>query len=310
MTSIDVIIPAFNEEECLDELVKLLLQLFDLESEYTWRAIIVENGSQDRSWLVLQRLCAMDPRITAVRLSRNFHMDGGLTAGLDFATADAAVFMTADLQDPPEAVSDFVRQWEKGAHNVYGLVTERQGTSRLRRFNSQASYWLANRLTAGRMPRNASDFRLMDRQLYETLRGLDERNRFMRGLAPWAGFESAAVPCHGRRVSPDFPGVQPSGLRPSRPCHLRPHLPTAPSDLPGRHRLFCPLRAVLSGLCGRLAHPRSPVRRVWQSGVVGTAGIRDLDGHDGHDGRVHESDLRRGQGPAELRRSADVGHRA
>ncbi len=194
MTSIDVIIPAFNEEECLDELVRRLLQLFDLESEYTWRAIIVENGSQDRSWLVLQRLCAMDPRITAVRLSRNFHMDGGLTAGLDFATADAAVFMTADLQDPPEAVSDFVRQWEKGVHNVYGLVTERQGTSRLRRFNSQAFYWLANRLTAGRMPRNASDFRLMDRQLYETLRGLDERNRFMRGLVSWAGFESAAVP--------------------------------------------------------------------------------------------------------------------
>jgi dolichol-phosphate mannosyltransferase len=191
---IDVIVPAYNEEGCLDELVRRLLSMFDEESDYDWRAVIVENGSVDMSWPILQRLCATDARITAVRLSRNFHMDGGLTAGLDFATGDAVVFMTADLQDPPEAIPAFVRQWEKGAHNVYGLVTERQGTSFLRRINSQAFYWLANRLTAGRMPRNASDFRLMDRALYETLRGLDERNRFMRGLVSWAGFESASVP--------------------------------------------------------------------------------------------------------------------
>jgi polyisoprenyl-phosphate glycosyltransferase len=191
---IDVVIPAYNEEECLEALVARLQMLFDAETAYEWRAIIVENGSKDMSWPILQRLCASDARVTAVRLSRNFHMDGGLTAGLDFATGDAVVFMTADLQDPPEAIPAFLREWEKGAHNVYGLVTERQGTGWLRKLNSQAFYWLANRLTAGRMPRNASDFRLMDRALYETLRGLDERNRFMRGLVAWAGFESAAVP--------------------------------------------------------------------------------------------------------------------
>jgi dolichol-phosphate mannosyltransferase len=191
---IDVIVPAYNEEGCLDELVRRLLLMFEDEDEYDWRAVIVENGSEDLSWPILQRLCASDSRITAVRLSRNFHMDGGLTAGLDYATGDAVVFMTADLQDPPEAIPAFLREWEKGAHNVYGLVTERQGTGWLRKLNSQAFYWLANRLTAGRMPRNASDFRLMDRSLYETLRGLDERNRFMRGLVSWAGFESAAVP--------------------------------------------------------------------------------------------------------------------
>ena len=121
-------------------------------------------------------------------------MDGGLTAGLEFATADAVVFMAADLQDPPEVIPEFLRHWEAGVHNVYGLVTERRGTGPLRRFNSQAFYWLANKLTSGRMPRNVSDFRLMDRRLYETLRGMDERNRFMRGLAAWAGFESIGVP--------------------------------------------------------------------------------------------------------------------
>lgn len=194
MKSVDVVIPAYNEEDCVEELVRRLGLLFDSEDNYRWRAIIVENGSMDRTWQLLQQANARDPRITVVKLSRNFHMDGGLTAGLEYATADAVVFMTADLQDPPEAVHDFLRAWEDGADNVYGLVTEREGTGPIRRFNSRAFYFIANRMTDGRMPKNASDFRLMDRRLYETLRDLDERNRFMRGLVAWAGFESVSIP--------------------------------------------------------------------------------------------------------------------
>lgn len=194
MKTIDIVIPAYNEEDCVEELVRRLSLLFDREATYKWRAIIVENGSTDKTWELLQIAAKNDERITAVRLSRNFHMDGGLTAGLDFVTADAAVFMTADLQDPPEAISDFLRVWEQGIHNVYGKVGERQGTGPLRRFNSQAYYLLANKLTGGLITRNASDFRLMDRKLYETVRNLDERNRFMRGLVAWSGFASQAVP--------------------------------------------------------------------------------------------------------------------
>lgn len=192
--SIDIIIPAYNEEDCVDELGRRLGLLFDLESDYDWRAIIVENGSKDATWPLLQRLAEHDPRITVVRLSRNFGADGGITAGLAFATGDAAVFMTADLQDPPEAISLFLREWEKGADNVYGIVTERQGSSWLRRLNSRAFYALANSLTNGRMTKNASDFRLMDRRFYEALRELNERNRFMRGLVAWTGFDSVGVP--------------------------------------------------------------------------------------------------------------------
>jgi dolichol-phosphate mannosyltransferase len=194
MKTVDIVIPAYNEEDCVEELVRRLTILFDKESAYSWRAIIVENGSTDRTWELLELAGNADKRITTIRLSRNFHMDGGLTAGLDFVTADAAVFMTADLQDPPEAISDFLRVWEQGIHNVYGKVSERNGTGPLRRLNSQAYYFLANKLTGGLITRNASDFRLMDKKLYETVRNLDERNRFMRGLVAWAGFTSQAVP--------------------------------------------------------------------------------------------------------------------
>lgn len=191
--SIDVIIPAYNEEGCVQELVRRLTAVFDAESGYDWRAIIVENGSVDSTWPLLRQAHRADSRFTIVRLARNFHMDGGLTAGLEFATGDACVFMTADLQDPPEVIPAFVREWEAGYDNVYGRVTKREGTSAMRKFNSQAFYFLANRMTAGRLTRNASDFRLMDRMLYQTLRDLDESNRFMRGLVAWSGFQSIAV---------------------------------------------------------------------------------------------------------------------
>ena len=193
MKTVDIVIPAYNEEDCVEELARRLKILFDKESTYQWRAILVENGSSDRTWKLLENIAVEDKRFSIVQLSRNFHMDGGLTAGLEFVTADAAVFMTADLQDPPEAISDFLRVWEKGIHNVYGRVSERIGTGPLRKFNSQAYYFLANKFTGGLITRNASDFRLMDRKLYETVRNLDERNRFMRGLVAWAGFTSEAV---------------------------------------------------------------------------------------------------------------------
>ena len=191
---IEVVVPAYNEEDCIQELAARLLAVFDANPEYDWNTIIVENGSADATWSLLQDAANSDSRIKVLRLARNFGMDGGLTAGLSYATGDAVVFMTADLQDPPEAIPEFVREWEAGFDNVYGLVTERQGTGPVRKMNSQIFYWLAGSLSDGKLVRNASDFRLMDRRLYESLRDMDERNRFMRGLVAWTGFESRAVP--------------------------------------------------------------------------------------------------------------------
>ena len=191
---ISIIVPAYNESECVDELARRLQTLFIEESEYVWECVIVENGSTDDTWLKLKRIHQEDSRFKIVRLARNFLMDGGLTAGLAYVTGDACVFMTADLQDPPEMISVFLRKWEEGFENVYGVVTERRGTGPIRTMNSKAYYWLAGKLTDNRMPKNASDFRLLDRRVYEALRTMEERNRFMRGLVAWVGFESIGVP--------------------------------------------------------------------------------------------------------------------
>lgn len=191
---ITCIIPAYNESECVDELARRLAQVFDSEPAYDFEALIVENGSEDDTMDKLLVIHEADPRFNILQLARNFRMDGGLTAGLNVVDADAVVLMTADLQDAPEFIPELIRKWEEGYENCYGVVTERRGTGPIRTLNSRLFYWLAGKLTHDRITKNASDFRLVDRKVYEAVRSMDERNRFVRGLFSWVGFKSIGVP--------------------------------------------------------------------------------------------------------------------
>jgi dolichol-phosphate mannosyltransferase len=190
---ISVIVPAFNEELCIEELARRLTLVFVDNPKYHFETLIVENGSTDRTWDLLKTIHAQDTRFKVIRLARNFRMDGGITAGLNFAKGDAVVFMTADLQDPPELITEFIKMWEEGFENVYMQVSKRVGTGPLRTFNSRAFYWLAGKLTDNRIPKNVSDYRLLDRKVYESVRGMNERNRFVRGLVAWVGFKSIGI---------------------------------------------------------------------------------------------------------------------
>ena len=201
---ISLIIPAYNEEDCVDELFNRLDAVFATEPQYDFEVVIVENGSIDSTWVKLQAIAEKDSRFKILKLSRNFRMDGGLTAGLDFIRGDACVLMTADLQDPPELIPQFLRYWEQGYENIFGVITKREGTGPIRTMNSKLFYWLAGKLTDGRIPRNASDFRLVDRKVYEAVKSMTERNRFVRGLFAWAGFNSIGVPMER---PPRFGGV-------------------------------------------------------------------------------------------------------
>ena len=190
---ISVIVPAYNEEACIEELARQLTAVFAVNDRYDFEVLIIENGSVDRTWEILQTINARDSRFKVIRLARNFRMDGGITAGLDYATGDAVVFMTADLQDPPELITEFIKKWEEGYENIYMHVLKRRGTGPIRSFNSSAFYWLAGKLTDNRIPKNVSDYRLLDRKVYEAVRSMRERNRFVRGLVAWVGFKSIGV---------------------------------------------------------------------------------------------------------------------
>lgn len=190
---ISIVIPAYNERDNIQPLAARLQNVFAKNANYDFEVIVVENGSQDDSFEKLLAVHEQDNRFKVLQLARNFRMDGGLTAGMHYANGDALVIMTADLQDPPELISDFIHKWEEGYENVYGIVTKRVGTNWLRRLNSHLFYSIANFITDGMIPKNVSDFRLVDRKVYKTINTLEERNRFVRGLFAWVGYKSTGI---------------------------------------------------------------------------------------------------------------------
>lgn len=191
---VSIVIPLYNEEGNVDELARRLQAVFAENPGYDFEVIAVENGCEDTTYEKLLAVRDRDPRFKILQLARNFRMDGGLTAGLQYAAGDAAVLMTADLQDPPELITQFIEKWEEGYDSVAMVVTRREGTGALRKFNSQLFYWLINVMTGGTFPRNVSDFRLVDRKVYSVINSMNERNRFVRGMFFWAGFKSTGIP--------------------------------------------------------------------------------------------------------------------
>lgn len=194
MKLISVVIPAYNEEEVLEELKRRLQEMMVVNSNYRFEIIIVENGSVDRTYDKLININKDDSRFKIVRLSRNFGCDGGIAAGLSYAKGDAAVIMNADLQDPPELITEFIKKWEDGYEIVYGIIRKRNGVSFTRTVMSSMFYKIITRLTNNTIPENVSDFRLVDRKVYEVVKKMDERNKFLRGMIAWTGFKNTGIP--------------------------------------------------------------------------------------------------------------------
>jgi polyisoprenyl-phosphate glycosyltransferase len=192
--TISIITPAYNEEACIPELLRRIEILMGAESAYDFQAIVIDNGSVDGTGDLLTAKARQVDWLEVVTLSRNFDIEGALLAGLDRARGDAVVFMNADLEDPPELVSTFLREWERGSLHVVGEVTRRASYSRVRQALSKAYYAISGRLTAGAIEPHVSDFRLIDRVVYENLRELRETQRINRGLIGWLGFPSVKVP--------------------------------------------------------------------------------------------------------------------
>jgi polyisoprenyl-phosphate glycosyltransferase len=192
---ISIAIPAYNEEANIPDLAARLRSVFDeqLEGRYELEVVICENGSQDHTWDALLQEQARDPRFKIVQLSRNFHMEGGMLAALAHVTGDACVIMSADLQDPPELIPQLIDLWEDGNEIVYTVITKRHGESRFRQAAAQLFYWIINRVSDTPVPRNASDFRLVDRRAYQAFNALPEKSRMVRATWGWLGFRSTGI---------------------------------------------------------------------------------------------------------------------
>jgi glycosyltransferase involved in cell wall biosynthesis len=191
-----VVIAAYNEAQAVPLLQPRIAATLDALPGIEGRVLYVDDGSHDGTWAVLQALAAADPRVSALRLSRNFGKEAALTAGLDRVQAGAALILDADGQDPPELIGEFVRQWQAGYDNVHGTRIERDGESWIKRGTAHAFYRVIGRLSKTPIPADTGDFRLLSPRALAALRELRERHRFMKGLFGWVGFNQIAVPYH------------------------------------------------------------------------------------------------------------------
>jgi polyisoprenyl-phosphate glycosyltransferase len=160
----------------------------------SYEIIYVDDGSTDRTAVVLRELQATDRRVRVVRLSRNFGHQIAITAGLEHASGDAVVIIDADLQDPPEVIAEFLARWREGYDVVYGVRTDRPGETAFKLWTAKTFYRFINRLSETRIPLDTGDFRLMDRAAVDALLSMPERDRFVRGMVSWLGFSQVAVP--------------------------------------------------------------------------------------------------------------------
>ncbi len=189
-----IVIPVCNEEAVLPELFTRLAAMFDAHADPAWSAILVNDGSQDRSAELLAAQHARDPRFKLVELSRNFGFQAALAAGLAAAApADAVVTMDADLQDPPEVIPELVAAWRNGAE-VVRAVRRSRSESGPRRLALDLFHRMFGAVIDYPVEPDSGTFGLLDRVAVAAFNQLPERNRFFPGLRAWVGFRRAAVP--------------------------------------------------------------------------------------------------------------------
>ncbi|MEZ4266327.1 MAG: glycosyltransferase family 2 protein [Myxococcota bacterium] len=193
MRRVDIIVPAFNEEACLESFHAALAPVLD-GLPYRFRVLFIDDGSRDRTREVCRRLAERDPRVGWLSFSRNFGHQAALTAGLDASDADCVLTMDADLQHPPAAIPDFLAAWEAGAELVSGVRADARSLSFVKRASSRAFYRVINALSKVPVLADSPDFRLLDRRVVDSVRRMREQGRFLRGIYGWVGFQQTTVP--------------------------------------------------------------------------------------------------------------------
>ncbi len=188
---ISCVVPVYNEQAVISDFIASLRQcLRTLTNRF--EIIVVDDGSRDHTVEKIQQL-PKDYNVKLLGLSRNFGKEIALTAGIEHAQGDVTVLLDADFQHPVEVINDFLKQWANGYDMVYGVRKDRESESRIKRNFARLFYWIMQRMSSINMPRNAGDFRLMDRKITDAIKQFPERTRFMKGLYAWVGYKSVGV---------------------------------------------------------------------------------------------------------------------
>jgi dolichol-phosphate mannosyltransferase len=188
---ISVVVPCYNESEVLGQLYDRLTSAAELWQE-PFEIVVVDDGSDEKTWQRLVEIHRRDDRWKLVRFSRNFGHQTAVSAGLSYASGDAVIVIDADLQDPPEEFHRFLAKWREGYEVVYAVRRKRK-ENLAKRACYALFYRLLARMSRTPIPLDSGDFCLMDRKVVDAVCALPERNRFVRGLRAWAGFRQVGL---------------------------------------------------------------------------------------------------------------------
>lgn len=194
---LSIIIPVFNEEATISTLHQRIV-----EASHMWglpfEVILVDDGSTDRTLFLLRELHQNDPRFKYTSFSRNFGHQTAVSAGLHYATGDVVAVIDADLQDPPEELYRFIDKWREGYQVIYGIRTQRKENI-FKRFAYYLFYRVLSWCSSIEIPLDSGDFCVMDRTVVDWLNAMPERNRFVRGLRSWIGYQQIGIPYERHR---------------------------------------------------------------------------------------------------------------
>lgn len=191
MITIDIVVPCYNEEEGLEHFVTETNKVIDTLSEYSFRYILVNDGSRDKTYLVMKKLANSSDNIKYISFSRNFGKEAAMYAGLQHSAGDYVIVMDADLQHPPAVFPQLIDAVVNEGYDCCATKRdEREGESAFRGFFSKLFFKLSNKLTDVSMPYGAMDYRIMSRQMVESILELSEVQRFSKGIFSWVGFNT------------------------------------------------------------------------------------------------------------------------
>ncbi|MGS0674779.1 glycosyltransferase family 2 protein [Shewanella sp. 125m-1] len=189
---LSVVVPLFNESLMITPLIERLTKVLS-ELDDSSEIVFVDDGSHDDSWQLVSQLPLVDNEYQCIKLSRNFGKEAAMSAGIDHARGLVVIMLDADLQDPPELIPAMLAQWRAGYEIVNMKRKKRLGETWFKRFSAGCFYKLMNWVSDSPVPENVGDFRLMSRQVVDSIKMLPERNRFMKGLFSWPGFSQKTL---------------------------------------------------------------------------------------------------------------------
>jgi polyisoprenyl-phosphate glycosyltransferase len=191
---LSIVVPCYNEEESLAELHRRVSAAAREVAGGSHEIVLVNDGSKDSTWRVMQALSASDPHLVAVNLSRNHGHQLALTAGLEICAGERILIIDADLQDPPELLPAMLREMDlSGADVVYGVRRSREGETAFKKATAAFFYRALAKLSDTAIPIDTGDFRLMSRRALDALLAMPEQARFIRGMVAWIGFRQVPL---------------------------------------------------------------------------------------------------------------------